>query len=168
MIESNIPPFLKNVSCAVTGHRILGKDFDKDILIRDLGYVRSKGFNVFLCGMALGFDAECFRALEEMRKNDPEIKIAAVVPCADQEERFPEKDAEEHGRMILSADFVARETRDYFRGCMLKRNDFLVDNCSVLYAYYLGRKKSGTYYTMKKAERDKVETLFYGISVSAR
>ena len=37
------------------------------------------------------------------------------------------------------------------RTCFLDRDEFLVENASLLIAFYDGREKGGTYYTLKKA-----------------
>ena len=40
---------------------------------------------------------------------------------------------------------------------MLLRNNFLVDNSSLLLAYYDGRKKGGTYYTVNRAKKKGID-----------
>jgi hypothetical protein len=53
---------------AITGHRVLYDDFKVDKLKELLTKFVDKDFNVFLVGMALGFDTICFQVLEEIRK----------------------------------------------------------------------------------------------------
>ena len=53
---------------AITGHRMLCDDFNKKKLKELLTKFVDKGFNIFLVGMALGFDTVCFQTLEEIRK----------------------------------------------------------------------------------------------------
>ena len=71
MTENGLPPFLKNETCAVTGHRILSADFDENELYRTLKEISEQGFRCFLVGMAIGFDTACFRALLKVKKEDP-------------------------------------------------------------------------------------------------
>ena len=53
---------------AVTGHRILGADFDREKLKEIFYKLIDEGYDCFLVGMAIGFDTECFYLLEEIRK----------------------------------------------------------------------------------------------------
>ena len=39
----------------------------------------------------------------------------------------------------------------YYTRCFLDRDEFMVENASLLIAFYDGREKGGTYYTFKKA-----------------
>ena len=71
MIYNDLPPLKKNSTCAVTGHRILSSDFSVYKLKNDLENIINRGFDLFLIGMATGFDTECFSALEELKKDYP-------------------------------------------------------------------------------------------------
>ena len=164
MITCNLLPMTKTITCAVTGHRVLGDDFDQEKLKNDLAQIVEKGYSVFLTGMAKGFDMACFKALESLKKDYPQIKTCAVIPCSDQSKYYSAKDRAEYEQMVLNADFIAKEDRPYFRGCMLLRNDFLIENSSLLYAYFNGEKKGGTYYTVKKAKENFLQIKFYGDS----
>ena len=159
MIEHDLPPLIKNETCSVTGHRTLKKGFDREKLDEKFKELISKGYRYFLCGMALGFDTECFLSLERLRERYKDIKIVAVVPCSDQAAKFSQKEKAEYNRMLSSADLIAAEKRTYFKNCMIIRNDFLAENCSYLLAYFDGvSKKSGTYYTLSRAKKLGVET----------
>ena len=125
MIVSNLPPFSINKTCAVTGHRILPKDFDRIKLKIYLGQIAENGYEIFLVGMAKGFDLECFS------------------DC------------------LSNADYIAEEKKPYFKNCMLIRDDYLVDNSSLLLAYHDGRREGGTYYTIKKAEKKDLKIIYY-------
>lgn len=162
MIISNLPPLIKNQTCAVSGHRYLSDNFNFEQLKKDLKMIIERGYSVFLTGMAQGFDLECFRALLYLKKDYPEIKICAVIPCSDQSKYFSSNDRYDYFEFLENADYIAKEERTYFKGCMLVRNNYLVDNCSLLYAYYSGQKQGGTYYTVKKAREKSVDVHFYG------
>ena len=109
MLINTLPPLIKNVTCAITGHRILCKDFDREKLYEELSDIVDDGYEYFLDGMALGFDSECFRALERIRGDGKPVKIVAVIPCSGQSEKFSLKDKTEYDRMINSADLVVKE-----------------------------------------------------------
>ena len=162
MIKGNLPPLLKNQTCAVSGHRVLGEDFNFEKLKEEMIKIYESGYNLFLIGMAQGFDAMCYRALLDLRRDYRDIKICAVIPCADQSKYFSLEERNEYFEAIESADFIAKEERTYFKGCMLIRNDYLIKNSSLLYAYYSGVKTGGTYYTIKKAQSENVAIKFYG------
>ena len=162
MIIHNLPPFSKTKTCSVTGHREIGENFNFEQLKNELLAIYKKDYDLFLIGMAKGFDTLCFKALRELKKDCPDIKICAVIPCANQDRYLSVSEREEYAEMIENADFIAREERPYFKGCMLIRNDFLVQNCSLLYAYLQDGKKGGTYYTVKKATSSAVPVLYYG------
>ena len=70
-------------TCAFTGHRILKEDFDGELLRSVIKQIVEMGYDTFLCGMAIGFDAKCFKILEEIRK-ERKIKIIACIPCLSQ------------------------------------------------------------------------------------
>ena len=162
MIISNLPPLAKNITCAVSGHRLLCDDFDKEQLKNDLVKIIEKGYTIFLTGMAQGFDLACFKALSILKKDYPEIKICAVIPCQDQSRYFSPEERYEYFELLESADFIAKEEKSYFKGCMLLRNNYLIDNCSLLYAYFNGEKRGGTYYTVNRAKNHGVNVEFFG------
>ena len=161
MIKGNLPPLLINKTCSITGHRILSGDFNFEKLKNDLLKIYEKGFTVFLVGMAQGFDTMCYKALKELKNDYRDIKICAVIPCADQCKYFSAEEKFYYYQAVEEADFVVSEEKSYFKGCMLIRNDFLIKNSSLLYAYYSGVKTGGTYYTIKKAQSENVTVKYY-------
>ena len=165
MISCELDPFKQNTTCAVTGHRILPSSFDEEILERDLSAIVSSGFDTFLVGMAWGFDMKCFRVLDSMRQTR-KLEIVAVIPCLDQAAKFPVRFRDDYAAMTASADRKVVLYDSYRENCMLERNDFLVENSSLLYSFYSGSGSGGTYYTVRKAVRLGVEVRFYGFSVS--
>ncbi len=160
MKENGLPPFLKNETCAVSGHRVLPAGFDEEALAAALKGIADEGFRVFLVGMAIGFDTACFRQLLKLREDDPSLRIAAVVPCVGQENYFREKDREIYRDYLSRADYKVVLEDGYKEGCMLKRNDFMLENSSLLLAH-LRVRRGGTWYTVKKARSLGVPVLFF-------
>lgn len=144
-------------TAAVTGHRILGKDFDRESLRKTFYALIEGGYEVFLVGMALGFDTECFLTLEEIRKNKP-VKIIACIPCIGQDEKFNAEQKELYKRMISSADEKVVLSENYTENCMMKRNKYMVDNCSLLVSYKR-RESGGTAATVNYAKKQNVKIL---------
>lgn len=144
----------KKYTMAVTGHRIIKDNISKDILKVIFKNAILDGFDTFLVGMAVGFDTLCFNVLEEIRKEN-NIRIIACIPCKNQDINFSILQKKEYKRMVNSADERIVLSEKYTPYCMLERNKFMVDNCSLLLAY-LREKKGGTYYTVNYAEKNGV------------
>lgn len=135
---------------AVTGHRVLN-NIDKNKLKLLFCSLIEKGYNTFLIGMALGFDKLCFETLVEIRKEE-DIKLIACIPCEKQDLKFSASQKKDYAKMLNEADEKYYVNRDYTNTCMQKRNEFMVDNSSLLVAY-LRRNYGGTYNTVKYAEK---------------
>ncbi|MBQ7643301.1 MAG: DUF1273 family protein [Clostridia bacterium] len=161
MLRNDLPAFIKNNACCVTGHRILRKDFDRELLKEKLENIVLSGYTYFLIGMARGFDTQCFLALEKIRENNKSVKIYAVIPCLTQDEFFTRKEREEYKRLLSVSDGRVVLYEKYTDNCMLERNDFMLKNSSLLLAYYNGYKRGGTYYTLNKAKRENIEIIYY-------
>ena len=136
-------------ACCVSGHRIVGKNLKKEQVEKIFNKLIDDGIDTFLVGMALGFDTLCFLILEEIRKKKP-IKIIACIPCIEQPERFSDRQRQEYFRMIESADQKIYVSKNYNSKCMQKRNEFMVDNSSIVIAHCI-RDFGGTANTIKYA-----------------
>lgn len=159
MIKCNLPPLGVNKTCAITGHRDLPDNFDRRKLKEKLEEIISDGYEIFLVGMAVGFDLECFSVLNELKKEGNHIKICAVIPCSDQDKYFSEENKALYNKCLTDSDYIAQEERTYFKNCMLLRDDYLIKNCSLLFAYHDGRTSGGTYYTINKALKNNVKVI---------
>lgn len=146
--------------CAVTGHRALNKNFNKEGLKEVFYKLIDGGYDTFLVGMALGFDTLCFNLLEQIRK-EKSIKIIACIPCESQAERFTKSQAEEYYRMLSVADEKVYVNKEYTKKCMQKRNEYMVNNCSVLVAY-LKNDFGGTFNTVKFAKKIEIPIINVG------
>ena len=147
-----------NKTAAFTGHRILGKDFNKDKLYQEIKRLISAKYDTFLVGMAIGFDMECFKALLEF-KRAIDIRIIACIPCLNQDERFSRSQKEEYNRLLTLADDKIVISKEYTNTCMKKRNEFMVNYSSVVVAY-LRKEKSGTSGTVNYAIKKGVSVKF--------
>nr|MBO4518090.1 DUF1273 family protein [Clostridia bacterium] len=144
-------------TCAFTGHRVLKSDYNSAELTRVIKILIGGGFDTFLVGMAVGFDTECFKILEEIRKETP-VKIVACIPCENQDYKFSAAQKAEYRRMLSVSDEKIYVSKEYTNTCMFKRNAFMVDSASVLVAY-LNNDKGGTYQTVNYAKRQKVKVV---------
>ena len=146
-------------TCAVTGHRVLPYNFDKERLKKRLEQIVNIGYDTFMVGMALGFDTECFKALEKIREKTP-IKIIACIPCVSQADRFSKIQKAEYERMLDCADEKVYVSIEYDNYCMMKRNKYMVDRSSLV-LYYLTRDYGGTKKTVDYAVKKGIMVLKY-------
>ena len=140
-------------TCSFTGHRILKKDFNVDKLITIIEKLISSGYKTFLVGMAWGFDLTVFEVL--LKYKNKNIDIIACVPCENQEVYFRNNEKEKYEEFIKQADKVVYVSKEYFDGCMQKRNRYMVDNSSIVIAYIYsnrGGTKNAVSYAEKKGK----------------
>ena len=143
--------------CAFTGHRDLGGKFDYNLLDRGILNLVKSGVTEFYCGMAVGFDmaaAECVLAC----KNEYDVKLCACIPCPEQIKNYGSADKFRYERILKRCDEIIVLSENYYKGCMLARDRFMVDNCDVLLSY-LRKDSGGTFYTVNYAERKNVKII---------
>lgn len=136
-------------ACALTGHRELPADFDKNALFDRLEQFLEDGCGNFLCGMARGFDLLALECLADLRRKY-RFSVEACIPYAQQGERLP---AAERGRYETLLGFCDKKTvlfESYREGCLLARDRYMVDRADVLLAY-CKREKGGAAYTVSYA-----------------
>ena len=137
-------------TCTFTGHRILKKDFNTQKIISVIEKLISNGYKTFLVGMAWGFDLTVFEVLLNYKNKN--IDIIACVPCENQEVYFRNKEREKYEEYIKKADKIVYVSKEYFDGCMQKRNRYMVDNSSIVVAYIYSNR-GGTKNTVSYAEK---------------
>ena len=144
----------KNKTLAVTGHRDIDKTLDINKLENIfIDYIK-KGIDTFLIGMAVGFDSICFKSLYKLKK-EYNIKLICCIPCKNQDKNFSEKQKKEYKKFLSESDENIYVSEQYTPYCMIKRNKFMVDNCSVLVAY-LRKLSGGTKQTVEYAKSKQV------------
>lgn len=115
--------------------------------IRDLC---TAGYNTFLCGMAEGFDLMAGLEVLKMRDEFPNVRLLAIIPFPGQAASFSAETRNTYERVLGEADSQTTICQRYSYDCFHRRNDFLVDNSTLLVCYYNG-SKGGTAYTVKRA-----------------
>ncbi len=146
-----------STTCSFTGHRVLKKDFNVNNVEKIIYKLISDGFKTFLVGMAWGFDLTVFEILQN--KKNFNIDIIACVPCENQEQYFNKKEKQKYLECIKKADKIIHVSKEYFDGCMQKRNRYMVDNSSILIAY-LYSNIGGTKSTVTYAEKQGKNIIF--------
>ena len=116
-----------------------------------------QGKKTFICGMALGFDTICAETVLELKKQYPFIKLGGALPCKNQDALWKDRDKERYRKLLEHLDFQ-RCIYDFYIGkeCMMERNRYMVDSCSLLIALY-GSGKGGTKATLDYAKTKSIE-----------
>lgn len=151
---------MKNINecVAVTGHRVVKKDFNVEELEKEINLLIEKGCKYFFVGMALGFDSICFEILYKI-KQEKDVKIIACLPCKEQDSLWNSVQKEVYRKNLKKADEIVIMSDEYDNACMQKRNRYMVDNSAYLIAY-LYRSSGGAYNTVKYAIENKKEIIY--------
>lgn len=146
--------FDRTVSAAFTGHRFYDfsqREFIQERLTSAISEAYDHGIRNFISGFALGIDLMAAQLVQSLKYDLPGISLTAVIPFEGQAERYNIYDKRVYRRLLELADKVIVLSDYYYPRCFLDRDKFMVENASYLIAYYDGREKGGTYYTVKKA-----------------
>lgn len=141
--------------CCFTGHRELPKQ-DVPLLVcrleKAISDLIENGYNSFCAGGALGFDTVAAQTVLHMKATNPHIQLILILPCESQTKAWSRKDKETYENIKKQADRFVYLSKDYYPGCMQKRNRYLVDNSSVCICY-LTKTSGGTAYTVDYARK---------------
>ena len=66
---------------------------------------------------------------------------------------------ERYQKIISLADQVIILSEHYFKGCLLRRNDFMLEHSCSLIAFYDGKPYGGTFYTCREAVKKGMDIL---------
>ena len=146
--------FDRTVSAAFTGHRFYDfsqREFIQERLTSAISEAYDHGIRNFISGFALGIDLMAAQLVQSLKCDLPGISLTAAIPFEGQAERYNIYDKRVYRRLLELADKVIVLSDCYYPRCFRDRDEFMVENASYLIAYYDGRGKGGTYYTVKKA-----------------
>lgn len=99
--------------------------------------------------MAEGADAWAALAVLALKKENPALKLHCVLPCEGQADKWPGSAREQYFSILEQADEIAYVSREYYDGCMLERNRYLVDHAACLLAVYNDERRGGTAMTVR-------------------
>ena len=138
-----------------TGHRNNRIDTNNTTLITDIENAiydsYAKGYRRFMTGMAQGFDLIAAEAVLRIKNSYPDIKLIAIIPFLGQCRYFSDEDKQRYANIMKQCDKIKYFSKRYYTGCFHRRNDYLIDNSSLVISYFDGMKKGGTYYTIQRA-----------------
>ena len=142
-------------SVAFSGHRKIpasGIDRLRSQLRSAILRLYDAGCVDYISGMAVGFDLLAAEAVLELRGEGTELRLTAAIPCPGQSRFYSVGDKARYQKVLNEADRIVTVSKSYHRGCMLRRNDYLVDNSGQFIAYYDGSRRGGTAYTVSRAK----------------
>ena len=103
--------------------------------------------------MVLGSDMICAEIILELKKKHPNLELECAIPCINQTEKWFGDSLKRYQNILSKADKVTYVSSvKYFSGCMIKRNNYMIDNSSLLIAVYNG-SPDGTKQTIEKAKQ---------------
>lgn len=145
---------MKEKTCCFTGHRKIPPEQLFEITRRTKDKINdliSNGYTCFLTGGALGFDTIAAEAIIEYKNTNLNVQLILALPCQSQADKWLENDKARYELIKEKADRVLYISNEYTRGCMFKRNRYLVDN-SMVCVCYITSDKGGTAYTVGYAK----------------
>ena len=158
--EATAENMIEKKTCAITGHRVLPDDLNKNALYDALENLILEGYDLFLCGMAEGFDLLCLEMLFAL-KTKYRIFVEACVPYIGQEKNFSQKNKSLYRELIEGCEYKTVLSENYFNGCFLARDRYMVDKCDLLFAYCT-KETGGAAYTVAYAKSKSVPIVFFG------
>ena len=141
-------------TCAFTGHRDIVDPIDMTFFETCVQELIDRGFDTFLCGMARGFDLLAGELVVKLKESNPHVKLIACIPCPDQDKYYSPNEKEKYKRVLTACDEVKLLNEKFYKGCMLMRDRYMVDNCSLVFAYDR-KSEGGTHYTLTYAQSKK-------------
>lgn len=143
-----------NTACCFTGHRFLPKEQTGLLntrLTMEIDNCIAQGITTFISGGALGFDQLAAVAIAEKKKKCPSLRLILALPCKNQDARWTSAQRTTYEYLLSFADQIIYISEAYDRGCMKRRNYFMVDHSSHCICALL-HGKSGTEQTVNYAK----------------
>ena len=117
-----------------------------------------QGMRHFICGMARGTDLYFAEAVLALRERCPDLTLEAARPCESQADSWPESEKARYRGILERCDYETLVQHHYDRGCMQRRNRYMVDRSGMILAVYNGEPKGGTAQTLAYALRKGLRT----------
>lgn len=152
-------------TCCFTGHRPDKLPWGMDesdprciALFHDLSAALDRAYEAgcrhFICGMARGCDLLFCRAALDLRARCPDVTVEGAIPCQSQTDSWPAAERAVHDALLDQCDFETMVQHTYDRGCMMRRNRYMVDRSCRIIAVYNGVPRGGTFRTLDYAMKE--------------
>lgn len=149
-------------TCACfTGHRAISRDnmrMAAEKTAEQVRYLYSKGVLNYYAGGALGFDLAASVTVLNLKNSLPRLTLNLALPCPDYMKKWKDSEIALFERVKERADSVVYVSDEYHRGCMHKRNRYMVDRSSVCIAY-MTEQSGGTVSTVSYALKKGVKVV---------
>ncbi len=152
---------MRENTCCFTGHRqipICELENIKNKIEEEITKLIKNGTTNFICGGAIGFDNLCGEIVSELKVYDKNIRLILALPCKNQDKYFNNEEKKKYENLVLGADEVIYTSESYFRGCMHKRNRFMVDNSKYIISYCT-KNTGGSFYTREYAKKNSLTVI---------
>ena len=117
-----------------------------------------EGMRHFISGMARGTDLYFAEAVLALRREHPDVTLEAARPCESQADSWPEGEQRRYQEILDQCNYETLVQHQYDRGCMQRRNRYMVDRSALVLSIYNGDPKGGTFQTLAYAMRKGVKT----------
>lgn len=77
--------------------------------------------------------------------------LIAVVPYRGQSEKWSDTNRSKYNATLCKADQTILLSENYYKGCLLRRNDYMLSQSCCIIAYFDGNNEGGTFYTCRRA-----------------
>lgn len=145
---------MKSQTVCFTGHRNIPADelpaLKKTLVLTIEQYINMQ-LHYFYCGGARGFDMLAGFTVLSLKKHHPQAQLIMVLPCRDQDVKWNDVERAQYRELLETADLTVCLSETYYKGCMLRRNQYLVDH-SMLCLAYLKYPHTGTAQTVRLAK----------------
>lgn len=150
-------------TCAFTGHRPTHFKFGYDeehpdcirlklAMLEQICALIDNDVTTFLTGMALGVDTWGAELILALKKEKPELRLIAALPCETQADKWTVEQRDRYFAILARCDETVYVSRRYTSRCMFMRNRWLIDHANFVLAVYNGAAKGGTAYTVRYAQ----------------
>ncbi|MCL2213449.1 MAG: DUF1273 domain-containing protein [Oscillospiraceae bacterium] len=151
-----------NKTCCFTGHRIIDRRIVPDLqnCLRDtVESLYDRGYTNFISGGAMGFDLYAAVEVLNLKANCPDVTLRLALPCLGHFRKWRPADVQLFRHVFERCNDVEYISREYYNGCTMVRNKFMVDNSNLCVAFLSDTNKGGTLATVKFARQKGMDVM---------
>ncbi|GAB6122379.1 SLOG family protein [Dysgonomonas termitidis] len=152
----------KSKTVAFTGHRHINPNAIaplKEELTHTIRQQYHNGYTTFIVGGAVGFDLLAAEIVLELQQEFTDIQLFCAVPYAGHHIYFRNESMQRYIHIANKATSNIILSPRYYDCYFLHRNDYMIEHCSLLIAYYNQSFRSGTGYTVRRAEANNISII---------
>ena len=149
--------------CCVTGHRSKGFPFSReeqgpkyidyiDTLRREIEKLIQENYRYFISGMAEGADLDFAVEVIGYRYDEKDIELEAALPYPIPKTQRTTAYSEARDDVLFECNYKTIVSPYYHKGCMQKRNEYMVDKSDLVLAIWNGERSGGTWNTIRYAQ----------------